>query len=152
MILVSARSNMTYQQGLPRELSYRTRYDWYQPEFANIGEVAVLNKEIYFQGSATPDNAAFGYNEYAYELRYDDNMVTGEMRSNYTTTRDYQQLADKYASLPTLGTAWIKSFTYIDRNITVATATADPIQMNTLVSGKIARTLPMYSVPGLLRL
>lgn len=152
MILVSARSNLTYQQGLPRELSYRTRYDWYQPEFANIGEVAILNKEIFFQGSATPDNATFGFQEYAYELRYDDNMITGEMRSNFPTSRDNQHLADEYATLPTLGSTWIKSFTYIDRNITVNTATADPLQLNTLVHGKIARTLPMYSVPGLLRL
>lgn len=152
MILISARSNITYQEGLTRELSYRTRYDWYQPEFANLGEVAIKNKEIYFQGSLTPDNATFGYQEYAYELRYEDNRVSGEMRSNYATTLDSRHMADDYASLPTLGSAWIQSSTAISRNIAVAAATADPIQMNTLVSGKIARTLPMYSVPGLKRL
>lgn len=154
MILISARSNITYQEGLDRQLSYRTRYDWYQPEFANLGEVAVLNKEIYFQGGAASatDNATFGYQEYAYELRYQDNMVTGEMRSNYATSLDSYHLADDYSSLPTLGSAWIQSNTAISRNIAVSAATADPIQLNTLATGKMVRTLPMFSIPGLMRL
>lgn len=151
MILYSARSNITYQEGLQRELSYRTRYDFYQPEFANIGEVAVLNKEIYFQGTSADANT-FGYQEYAYELRYSENRVTGEMRSNYATSLDSRHMADDYSSLPTLGTAWIQSNTAITRNIAVSAATADPIQFNLLTSGRIARTLPMYSIPGLTRL
>lgn len=154
MIIISARSNITYQEGLAKDLSYRTRYDWYQPEFANLGEVAVLNKEIYMQGgaSSTTDNATFGYQEYGYELRYSRNLVTAEMRSNYATSLDSRHMADDYTSLPTLGSAWIQSSTPISRNLVVSAATADPIQMNTLVSGHIARTLPMYSIPGLMRL
>lgn len=151
MVLISCRSNITYQQGLKRELSYRTRLDWYQPEFANLGEVAVKNKEIYMQGT-TADNDTFGFQEYAYELRYGMNRVSSEMRSNYTTSLDSRNMADDYASLPTLGSAWIQSNTPISRNIAVAATTADPIQLNTLASGKIARTLPMYSIPGLMRL
>ena len=151
MILISCRSNITYQEGLLRELSYRTRYDWYQPEFANLGEVAMLNKEIYMQGSSI-DDQTFGYQEYAYELRYGMNRVTGEMRSNYTSSKDGYHMADDYASLPTLGAAWIQSNTPISRNIVVSAATADPIDLNTLCKGMIARTLPMFSVPGLKRL
>lgn len=151
MILLSARSNITYQQGLQKELSYRTRYDWYQPEFANLGEVAVKNKEIYMQGTSA-DNDTFGFQEYAYELRYGENRVTGEMRSNYALSLDSKHMADDYASLPTLGPAWIQSNTDISRNIVVDTSVADPIELNTLVTGTIARTLPMYSIPGLKRL
>jgi len=151
MILLSARSNMTYQFGLQRELSYRTRYDWYQPEFANLGEVAIKNKEIFFQGTSN-DALNFGFQEYAYELRYSENRVTSEMRSNYAQSLDTKHMADDYASLPTLGSTWIQSDTPISRNIAVASSTADPIELNTLVSGKIVRTLPMYSVPGLFRL
>lgn len=151
MILLSARSNITYQQGLQRELSYRTRYDFYQPEFANIGEVAVLNKEIMLQGTSA-DNNTFGFQEYAYELRYSENRVTGEMRSNYATSRDNKHMAEDYGTLPTLGPAWITSNTDISRNITVAAASADPIELNMLTTGRIARTLPMYSIPGIDRL
>lgn len=151
MILISARSNITYQQGLQKELSYRTRYDFYQPEFANLGEVAIKNKEIYIQG-ASADNDTFGFQEYAYELRYSENRVTSEMRSNYATSLDSKHMADDYSSLPTLGTAWIQSNTDISRNIAVDTTTADPIELSTYASGRIARTLPMYSIPGLTRL
>lgn len=151
MVLLSARSNITYQEGLLRELSYRTRYDWYQPEFSNLGEVAVLNKEIYLQGTSA-DADTFGYQEYGYELRYGLNRVSGEMRSNYATSLDSRHLADDYSALPTLGSAWIVSNTAITRNITVSAATADPIQLNIFTTGKIARTLPMYSIPGLMRL
>lgn len=151
MILFAARSNITYQQGLQRELSYTTRFDFYQPEFANLGEVAVLNKEIMAQGTSA-DNNVFGYQEYAYELRYSENRVTGEMRSNYATSLDSRHMADDYSSLPTLGSAWIQSNTPITRNIVVAAATADPINFSLFVQGKIARTLPMYSIPGLSRL
>lgn len=151
MILASARSNITYQEGLVRELSYQTRYDWYQPEFANLGEVAIKNKEIYMQGTSADDNT-FGYQEYAYELRYTDNRVSAEMRSNYTTSLDSRHMATDYSSLPTLGSAWIVSSTPISRNIAISAATADPIQFNTMATGRIARTLPMYSIPGLMRL
>ncbi|WNK13275.1 MAG: major capsid protein [Microvirus sp.] len=154
MILFSARSNITYQEGLQRELSYRTRYDFFQPEFANLGEVAVLNKEIYFQGGASTatDQATFGFQEYGYENRYSLNRVTGEMRSRYATPLDSMHMADDYVSLPTLSSAWIESTTPISRNIVVSAATADPIQLNTFTRGRIARRMPMYSVPGLKRL
>lgn len=151
MILISCRSNITYQSGLQKELSYQTRFDFYQPEFANLGEVAVKDGEINFVGD-TNDDSVFGYQEYGYELRYSENRVTGEMRSNYATSRDYQHLADDYASTPTLGSSWIQSSTDISRNISVSTSVADPIELNCLVQGTIARTMPMYSVPGLTRL
>lgn len=152
MILVSCRSNISYQTSLKRELSYRTRYDWYQPEFANLGEVAVLNKEIFTSGTYATDNLTFGYQEYAYELRYDENMVTGEMRSNYATPLDSMHMATDYTATPTLNAAWIVSSTPISRNIAISAATADPIQINAITTGAIARTLPMYSIPGLRRL
>lgn len=153
LILISARSNVTYQEGLRRELTYTTRYDFFQPEFGNLGEVGVKNKEIYFQGNATAaDDTYFGYQEYGYELRYDENIVTGEMRSNYTTPLDSRHMADDYSSLPALGATWIVSNTPISRNIAISASTADPIQLNTLVSGTITRTLPMFSIPGLRRM
>lgn len=151
MLLLSARANITYQQGLGRELTYRTRYDFVQPEFVNLGEVAVLNREIMFQGTSADSNT-FNFQEYGYEMRYGRNRVSGEMRSNYTASRDNKHLADEYATLPTYGTAFIQSNTAISRNITVSAATADPIELNSFVQGRFVRQLPMYSVPGLWRL
>ena len=152
MILLSARSNITYQQGLERFWSYKTRYDYYQPEFANLGEVAIYNREIYMQNNSDQNALPFAYNEYGYHLRYGMNYVTREMRSNYAQSLDNMHMADDYGSLPTLGSAWIQSNTDISRNIAVAASTADPIQLNMMAKGSITRVMPMYSVPGLLRL
>ncbi|UOF82989.1 major capsid protein [Microviridae sp.] len=153
MILASARSNITYQFGMRRELQYNTRFDWYQPEFANIGEVAVLNKEIYAGSVDSVADDIFGYQEYGYELRYEENMVTGEMRSAYALSRDNKHMADDYtAGVPALDDQWIQSDTPIERNITVDTATADPLEVNSLFRGKAVRVIPMYSIPGLTRL
>ena len=65
---------------------------------------------------------------------------------------DMKHMADDYSTLPTLASAWIQSNTPIGRNIVVQPDVADPIEINMLTSGRISRTLPMYSIPGLTRL
>lgn len=152
MILLSLRSNITYQQGLQRELSHKTRLDWFNPEFSNIGEQALLVKEVAVTDSAGINDAAFGYQEYGYWLRYGFNRVSSEMRSVYPTSRDYKHMAQVFSSLSGLSGAFIQSFTPIDRNITVASSVADPVEINSILKGNLVRTLPMYSVPGLARL
>lgn len=152
MILLSLRSNMTYQYGLNPDLTLKTRFDWYQPEFANLGEVAMKNSEQYFSGVPATDDFTFGFQEYGYNLRYEDNIVTGEMRSNATNSLDMKHMAYEYANAPTLGPSFIQSFTPIGRNIAVQPNVADPVELNILSTGRIVRTLPMFSVPGLLRL
>lgn len=152
IILFSARSNITYSEGIPRELSYRTRYDFYQPEFANIGEVAVLAQELFQAGTAADYTTVFNYQEYGYEYRYGLNRISGEFRSNYATSKDYKHCGEDYSVAPTFSAAWIQSNTRITTNLSVSPATADPIELNTLVKGKIARVMPMYSVPGLTRI
>jgi len=147
-LLVSLRSNITYQQHLGKHLRYQTRYDFYQPEFANIGEVAIKNSEIFYQGTSADDND-FGFQEYGYELRYQDNAIFGELRSNHASSKDYLHMAEDFASLPTLGSSFIESNTPIGRNLVVSPATADPVEVSMITKGKIARVLPMFSVPGL---
>lgn len=152
MVLLSARSNLTYQEGIAREAMYQTRYDFYQPEFANIGEVAVKNQEIYFQANEAVNAGTFGYNEYGYELRYGRNYVTAEMRSSFANSRDEKHMAADFSSLPTLSSAFIESNTPIDRNTIVASYAAESFEVNMLTAGTIVRTMPMYSIPGLKRL
>jgi len=67
--MVSARADLNYQQGLHRMFSRLTRYDHYLPAFANLGEQAVLNKEIFADASAN-DELVFGYIPHWDELRY----------------------------------------------------------------------------------
>ena len=94
-----ARYDHTYQQGIERFWSRKSRFDYYWPVLANIGEQAVLNKEIYAQGTAQ-DNEVFGYQEAWADYRYKPNRVAGEMRSTYAQSLDFGILAMIIPSFP----------------------------------------------------
>ncbi len=87
--LVNVRADLTYQQGLNRMWSRATRYDFYWPALAQIGEQTVLNKEIWAQGDgATNDNKVFGYQERYAEYRYKPSQITNIMRSDAAGSLD----------------------------------------------------------------
>jgi hypothetical protein len=145
-----ARYDHTYQQGIERHWSRKTRFDYYWPVFANIGEQAVLNKEIFAQGS-TKDNEVFGYQEAWSDYRYKPNRVTGEMRSAYDQSLDVWHLADDYASLPSLSDSWIREDkNTVDRVLAVKSTVSDQLFADIYVSNRATRPMPMYSVPGLI--
>lgn len=145
--LVNVRADLNYQQGLNRMWSRRTKYDYYWPALSMIGEQAVLNKEIYAQGSAA-DEEAFGYQERFAEYRYKPSQITGIMRSNATTSLDTWHLAQDFASLPALNAAFIQDNPPIERVIAV------PSEPEFIFDGffklRCARPMPMYGVPGLI--
>lgn len=149
LTLVAVRTTHTYQQGIERKWSRLRRFDYYFPVFANIGEQAILNKEIYAQGN-TEDTEAFGYQEPWAEYRYVPNRVSGAMRSNYAQTLDSWHLADDYDSLPILGSEWIQETkANIDRTLTVQSSNEDQFFGDFYFINKATRPMPMYGIPGL---
>ncbi len=145
-----ARYDHTYQQGIERHWSRKTRFDYYWPVFANIGEQAVLNKEIFAQGSAK-DNEVFGYQEAWSDYRYKPNRVTGEMRSAYQQSLDVWHLADDYNSLPSLSDSWIREDkNTVDRVLAVKSTVSNQLFADIFVQNRATRPMPMYSIPGLI--
>lgn len=145
-----ARYDHTYQQGLERFWSRKDRFDYYWPVFANIGEQAVLNKEIYAQGTAK-DDEVFGYQEAWADYRYKPNHTTGYMRSKAPTPLDMWHLGDNYDALPTLSDSWIREEgKTIDRVIAVTSQITHQFFADIYVKCRSTRPLPMYSVPGLI--
>ncbi len=145
-----ARYDHTYQQGIERHWSRKTRFDYYWPVFANIGEQAVLNKEIFAQGSAK-DDEVFGYQEAWSDYRYKPNRVTGEMRSVYDQSLDVWHLADDYSSLPSLSDSWIREDkNTIDRVLAVKSSVSNQFFADIYVQNRATRPMPMYSIPGLI--
>lgn len=148
--LVSVRADLSYQQGLNRRFSRSTRFDFFWPALAHLGEQAILNKEIYATGSANPtqDAAVFGYQERWAEYRYKPSTITGKFRSNTTAPLDYWHLGQNFSSLPVLND------TFIQDNPPVARVVAVPSEPHILFDAyyKIiqARPMPVYSVPGLI--
>ncbi len=145
-----ARYDHTYQQGLDRLWSRKDRFDYYWPVFANIGEQAVKNKEIYAQGNAE-DDQVFGYQEAWADYRYKPNRVTGEMRSSYAQSLDVWHLADDYDKRPSLSDSWIREDkSNIDRVLAVTSANSNQFFADIYVQNRATRPMPMYSIPGLI--
>lgn len=144
--LVTVRADLNYQQGLNRMWSRQTRLDFYWPVLSHIGEQAVLNKEIYAQGTVV-DDEVFGYQERFAEYRYKPSMITGLFRSNATGTLDAWHLAQDFSSLPGLNP------TFIVENAPMARIEAVPSEpdfiLDMFFDYRCARPMPTYSVPGL---
>ena len=148
--LVSVRADLTYQQGLHKMWSRSTRYDFYFPAFAMLGEQAILNQEIYVTGDTT-DATVFGYQERWAEYRYNPSRISSLFRSTAAGTIDGWHLAEKFTSVPTLSNTFIQSNPPVSRIVAVGSAAnGQQFIFDSFFDVKKARPMPMYSVPGLI--
>lgn len=146
--LVNVRADLTYQQGLDRRFSRQTRYDYYWPAFAHLGEQAVLNKEIFATGYPVDDDAVFGYNERWAEYRYAPSRITGKLRSTDPQSLDIWHLSQKFASPPALNAEFIEDNPPIER--VVAVTTEPQFIFDSYFRLRCVRPMPLYSIPGLI--
>lgn len=150
--LVSVRADLSYQQGIPRYLTRRTRYDYFWPAFSNLGEQAVLNQEIYYQNApgtgAAQDQGVFGYQERWAEYRYFPSKITGKFRSSYAQSLDVWHLAQDFGALPELGDTFIQDVPPVER--VLAVQDEPQFLFDSHFSLKCTRPMPTYSVPGLI--
>ena len=144
--LLNVRADLTYQQGIPRMFSRRTRFDFYWPVLAHLGEQAILNKEIYAQGNAK-DDEVFGYQERYAEYRYFPSMITGKLRSTDPQSLDVWHLSQKFDSLPTLSAQFIQDNPPVSRILAVQNE--PQFIIDSYIEMKCARPMPVYGVPGL---
>lgn len=145
--LVSVRADLNYQQGLHKMWSRQTRFDFFWPSFAHLGEQAILNKEIYAQGT-TADEDVFGYQERYAEYRYKPSQITGLYRSNATASLDLWHLAQDFSALPSLNEAFIQENPPIERIVAV---TSEPqFLLDCFFDLKCSRPMPTYSTPGMI--
>jgi hypothetical protein len=145
--LVNVRADLTYQQGLNKMFSRDDKLDFFWPALSHIGEQAILNKEIYAQGSSADDDV-FGYQERFAEYRYKPSTIHGQFRSNCTAPLDSWHLSQDFSSLPTLGD------TFIQDDPPVARVVAVPSEPEFIADFyhqlQCARPMPMYGTPGLI--
>lgn len=148
--LVNVRADLTYQQGQRKMWSRNTRYDFYFPAFAMLGEQAVLNREIYSDGSAN-DALVFGYQERWAEYRYSPSQVSGLFRSTSAGTLDAWHLAQRFTAVPTLGSTFIEDTPPLSRVLAVGSgANGAQLIFDSFFAMRVARPMPLYSVPGMI--
>lgn len=150
--LACVRTEHTYQQGLEKIWNRKNRFDFYWPALANIGEQAILNKEIYLQGSRTINEQAFGYQEAWAEYRYKPSRVSSAFRSNITTgSLDAWHYADYYEELPKLSAEWMEeTYKNVDRTLAVQSTLEDQYIADFWFKCTCTRPMPIYSIPGLI--
>ncbi|WJW80026.1 major capsid protein [Bartonella sp. TP] len=146
LCLASVRVDQKYQYGLPRMYSRRTRLDYYMPVNANLGEQAIMAKELYATGDKTKDEAVFGYQERWSEYRYNPNRVSGKLRSVADAPLDKWHLAQKFSEPPKLNAEFIKSDPPLKRMLAVQNE--PQIVSDLYFQIDCTRVMPVYSVPG----
>lgn len=146
--LVCARADLTYQQGLNRMWSRKTRFDFYWPALSHIGEQAVLQKEIYASGVPADDDKVFGYQERYAEYRYKPSQITGRFRSSDPTSLDSWHLSQDFPAAPLLNEVFIEEHPPIKRCIAVDTE--PEFLFDSYIQMTCARPMPVYGVPGLI--
>jgi len=144
--LLNIRADLTYQQGIQRHWSRRTRYDFYWPAFAHLGEQPVYNREIYAQNT-TDDAGVFGYQERFAEYRYKPSEITGYFRSTAPTSLDVWHLSEDFGSLPALNSTFISANAPFSRIVAVE-APYPQFLVDMFFDLKSTRPMPTFSVPG----
>lgn len=150
--LACVRTEHTYQQGLEKIWNRKNRFDFYWPALANIGEQAILNKEIYLQAIKEVNEQAFGYQEAWAEYRYKPSRVSSAFRSNITSgSLDAWHYADYYDALPKLSAEWVQeTYKNVDRTLAVQSTLEDQYIADFWFKCKCTRPMPIYSIPGLI--
>ncbi|QXN75055.1 major capsid protein [Microvirus mar17] len=150
MIVGCVRTDQTYAQGVERFWFRKNRFDYYYPVFANLGEQAVLNREIYYDGSVK-DTEVFGYQEAWAEYRYKPNRASALMNPNATNGLGAWSYVNKFASLPVLNDAFLRqSPTNVNQTISLSSDLAHQFICDMYIENESVRVMPMYSVPGLI--
>lgn len=149
--LMCVRYDHSYSQGLNRMWMRKKFEDFYNPMFANLGEVPVYKAELYATSDTLKDSAnIFGYQEIWADYRYKPNLVTGEMRPGVTNSLAYWHLSDYYKSEPTLSSGWIpEDKANVDRVLAVSSSVANQFWADIFIRNKCTRCMPMYSIPSL---
>ncbi len=148
-----ARQEHVYSQGINKMWSRKTIYDFYQPKLANIGEQAILKKEIFYTDKNSPINEqVFGYQEAWAEMRYKPNMVTGMLRPDLAAEGlENYSIADKYTNAPTISEQFtLETPEYLDRALAITHDKADQFILDFYFDCTARRPMPVYSVPGLI--
>lgn len=144
--LMSVRADLTYQQGLNRMWSRRTRFDFYWPALSHIGEQAVLQKEIFADGVPANDDRVFGYQERFAEYRYKPSQITGKFRSSYAQSLDTWHLSQDFVTAPQLNAAFIEENPPIGR--VIAVQDEPHFLFDSFIRMRCSRPMPVYGVPG----
>nr|DAG52222.1 MAG TPA: Major capsid protein [Microviridae sp.] len=152
LVLAALRYRHSYCQGISPSLRRRSKFDFYWPEFANLGEQPVYKSQLYFNGDYDPassGDSVFGFQEYAAEYREFNNEVHGSMRPDVQGSIAMYNFCDSYSSAPVLNSDFMRETPKnLDRSLAVPSTTASQCIADFYFKGSIAREMPVFSIPA----
>lgn len=145
------RYQHTYQQGIEKMWSRRSRNDYYDPLFAYLGEQPIYSAQLYGVASNDFKKDIYGYNEAWAEYRYAPSYITGQMRSGVKNSLDVYHFGDYYQNAPVLGQEFTdETPTFFDRSIAVPSSSMDNFVVQFYFNTKAWHVMPTFSTPGLI--
>lgn len=151
--LVSIKSELSYMQGIRKMWSRSTRYDFYWPALAGLGEQAVLRKELYWINEAATDNLVFGYQERWHEYRTRVSEVAGLFRGGKNASGALAPwiLSQRFVSAPVLGSSFIADTAPMATVLAAGGAAINQQFLGDfLIRREAVRPIPMFGTPVLL--
>lgn len=148
--LASVRADLTYQQGLRRFWRRSTKFDIYDPAFAELGEQAVLRSEIFYTGVPANDDFVFGYQMRWDEYRYIPSMITSQFNSTAAAPLDAWHLAQFFTDPPELDAIFIEENPPLSRINAVTQGPGTQLLLDHFFDITAARPMPLYSIPAIL--
>lgn len=149
LILASTNHERVYSQGLLQEDTKFDRFEFYSPEFNNLGDQAIKNKHIMLTGDAS-DEQVFGYQGHWDEYRYRLKRVAGDLDPNITGSLDFWTLSEKFSSRPSLSASFIQENRDCISRCLVTGATGPDYIFDFYCEYQATREMSMYAIPGLI--
>ena len=149
MGIISVLPRTAYQQGLERHFTKFDKFDYYFPEFANLGEQEVKIKEIYLDYARPTESDpedTFGYQSRYAEYKYKSDSVHGDFK----TSLAYWHLGRIFSAPPKLNSSFVHlsdSDSGVHRIHTVTTATVHKLYCQIYNNVKAIRPMPKYGIP-----
>jgi len=154
MGIMSVIPKTTYQNGIHRSWLRKDKFQFPWPEFANFGEHAVLQKEIFATNTPEENDRVFGYQSQYSDLKYKGSSVHGDFRDNlsfYHMGRIFADTPDSGQQYPpALNEEFITCDTSaINERVFTTGDTADTLWIQVYNAVTAIRPLPYYGTPTL---
>lgn len=167
MGILSFIPTASYWEGIPRKFLKKDLLDFYWPEFANLGEQPILNKELLLTADAAYNEGIFGYTPRYAEYKFNNDQVHGDFRGNmafWHQGRNFTNLLTgarpNTASRPALNQAFIEvnpsylassldGNSPLNRIFAVTDFTNEPIWVELYHDFSGTRLMPRHARPGL---
>lgn len=150
IVFAYTKHNRTYGQGIDEIYQKHELLEEYNPKFANIGEQAIKSNNLYFSGEDADDDDRFGFQEAFSEYRFKKDVVIGALNPSNSSSYNFTNLADNYASKPVLNADFLtEDRSAITRCLAGGVSSPDYF-LNIEFKREFVRPMPLYSIPGLI--